>query len=92
MLHSGVQLYDLTSRALDDPCQKDIMLCACIHKTNSHKCKIQPLHSKVGYSRKMDLLTAFGFILAVNFAPWFFQQSSDIQDMGNTSPIPLEVS
>ncbi len=26
---------------------------------------------KVNYTRKMNLLTSFGFILAINFAPWF---------------------
>ena len=30
-----------------------------------------PSKPKVEYSRKMDLLTAFGFVLAVNFAAWF---------------------
>ncbi|CAL1128416.1 unnamed protein product, partial [Cladocopium goreaui] len=45
MLHSGVQLEGLQSRALD-----------------------------VNYTRKMDLATAFGFILAVNFVRHVRQQ------------------
>lgn len=31
-----------------------------------------PTALKVDYTSKMNLLTSFGFILAINFAPWFY--------------------
>lgn len=74
ILHSGVQLHDLQSRAFDEPWLDWITSFhsdrSLIQGSNTWK---MVFGSKVSYSRKMDLLSAFGFLLAANYVAWYKQ-------------------